>query len=82
MIGKNIFWYIYNLFTNPSSLIKGPKVGAYTVHVEDFETVALPCLKNINSPVLIIDEIGKMESYSNKFKMAIRKISLITKKRS
>ena len=39
--------------------IKGPKVGKYTVMTEDFESVAIPCLSNIKSKVLIIDEIGK-----------------------
>ena len=53
--------------------VKGPKVGQYTVHVEDFERIALPCLKSVDTrSVLIIDEIGKMEDKSNKFKIAIR----------
>ena len=58
--------------------VKGPKVGQYTVQVEDFESIALPCLKSVDSrPVLIIDEIGKMEDKSNKFKIAIRKLIII-----
>eukprot|EP00088_Acartia_fossae_P065704 TRINITY_DN8109_c0_g1_i1.p1 TRINITY_DN8109_c0_g1~~TRINITY_DN8109_c0_g1_i1.p1 ORF type:complete len:129 (+),score=30.00 TRINITY_DN8109_c0_g1_i1:36-422(+) len=54
--------------------VKGPKVGPYTVHLEDFEAVALPCLSSVDArPVLLIDEIGKMESKSNRFKAALKR---------
>lgn len=41
------------------ALQNGPKVGKYSVLVQEFESVALPCLVNPTSQVLIIDEIGK-----------------------
>jgi len=56
------------------SQINGPKVGQYTVHVTDFETVAIPCLKAVGLQYLVVDEIGKMESFSQKFKQEIRKL--------
>ncbi len=42
---------------NPSA--KGPKVGKYTVMVQDFEAIALPSLNRADgSSIIIIDEIG------------------------
>jgi len=58
-----------------NSHVKGPKVGPYTVHLQDFESVAMPCLNSVDdTKILIIDEIGKMESKSTKFSAAIRKV--------
>lgn len=42
-------------------------VGNYCVFLDDFEKVVLPIFQN-NAHVLLIDEIGKMETFSNKFK--------------
>ncbi|XP_013143495.1 PREDICTED: nucleoside-triphosphatase THEP1, partial [Papilio polytes] len=52
------------------------KVGKYGVLVEEFEQVALPCLSKVldNQTCLIIDEIGKMEFFSNSFKLKIKEI--------
>merc|ERR1712173_343091 len=58
--------------TNP--LLKGPKVGKYTVMVSDFEEVALPILSDSHASVLLIDEIGKMEMYSELFAPKIQDI--------
>lgn len=57
---------------NAPPALKGPKVGKYTVIVEDFESVALPCLSNIKSKVLVIDEIGKMEMFSKRFPQFVK----------
>lgn len=47
------------------------RVGKYFVKVDDLEE----CIDNIANPeVLIIDEIGKMELFSEKFKRFIEKI--------
>ena len=43
---------------NAPPALRGPKVGKYTVMVEDFESVAFKCLSH-DSDILIIDEIGK-----------------------
>ncbi|CAH0746970.1 unnamed protein product [Bemisia tabaci] len=52
-----------------------PKVGKYAVDIQAFESIALPILNNLQgSPVLILDEIGKMELYSNKFKQKVSEI--------
>jgi len=58
-----------------NSNVKGPKVGKYVVHVDEFESIALPCLSSTTTgQYLVIDEIGKMECFSKKFSAAIRKV--------
>ncbi|XP_068632045.1 cancer-related nucleoside-triphosphatase homolog [Battus philenor] len=63
------------------SLLNTPikfKVGKYGVLVQEFEKVAMPSLTEPsinNSPACImIDEIGKMEFYSETFKSKIKEI--------
>ena len=50
------------------------RVGKYRVNVEDFERVALPALEKglKESTVLLIDEIGKMEMFSTKFREKVK----------
>ncbi|MCZ6626334.1 MAG: NTPase [Deltaproteobacteria bacterium] len=47
-----------------------PTVGRYTVHVEEFERLALPLIDPEITPadLYIIDEIGKMELLSQRFR--------------
>lgn len=46
----------------------GPKVSKYYVKVRQFESVALPTMKNIDMyDVYVIDEIGRMEMKSSSF---------------
>ncbi len=49
---------------------RGPTVGRYTVHVEEFERLALPLIDPEITPadLYIIDEIGKMELLSQRFR--------------
>ncbi|CAH0719602.1 unnamed protein product, partial [Brenthis ino] len=50
-------------------------VGKYGVLVQEFENIALPSLKKTDdSSVLVIDEIGKMEFFSQSFKSRIKEI--------
>ncbi|RWS30219.1 cancer-related nucleoside-triphosphatase-like protein [Leptotrombidium deliense] len=55
---------------------KGPKVGKYTVNVDAVESVALSALQPptdyLTNIVYFIDEIGKMELFSEKFKKAVQ----------
>ena len=46
-----------------------PRVGRYGVDLEEFERVALPALEDPAS-VLLIDELGKMELASERFRSA------------
>ena len=43
---------------NAPPALRGPKVGKYTVMIEDFESVALKSMSQ-DVDILIIDEIGK-----------------------
>ena len=57
--------------------VKGPKVGQYTVMLQDFETVAVKALSARSlekCQYVVIDEIGKMECFSTKFQSLVRKI--------
>ncbi|TAJ98651.1 NTPase [bacterium] len=49
---------------------KEPTVGRYSIHVEEFEKLALPQLDPEMTPadLYVIDEIGKMELLSQKFR--------------
>lgn len=52
-----------------------PKVGKYSVFVQDFENLALPLLDikgdGAKPELLIIDEVGKMELFSKRFESTI-----------
>lgn len=47
------------------------RVGKYSVDIKDLEEIAVPILYR-NTDLLIIDELGKMELFSNKFKEAVK----------
>lgn len=49
---------------------KAPAVGRYTVHVEEFERLALPLIdpEITTADLYVIDEIGKMELISRAFR--------------
>jgi nucleoside-triphosphatase len=51
----------------------GPRVGKYRVDVSAFEKIGVQALKKAleDADVILIDEIGKMELYSEKFKEAV-----------
>lgn len=53
----------------------GPRVGKYVVNVEEIERVGVKAVENalVSDEVVIIDEIGPMELYSNAFKTVILK---------
>ncbi|KAJ2939200.1 hypothetical protein O0L34_g8514 [Tuta absoluta] len=62
------------------TLLQGPvkhKVGKYGFLVQEFENVALPTLLKPQDPtthLLVIDEIGKMEFFSEQFKSRVKDI--------
>ncbi len=53
-----------------------PSVGKYGVDVEHFETIAIPEVEIAlgGSQIIVIDEIGKMELFSQKFKDLVQKV--------
>ena len=48
-------------------------IRRYGVSIENIETIAVPAITPINSDIIILDEIGKMECFSQKFKKAAAK---------
>jgi nucleoside-triphosphatase len=54
---------------------KVPRVGRYWVDLESFEAVALPSLElRSGISLYVIDEIGKMECFSERFVQAVQSI--------
>jgi len=54
---------------------KSGRVGRYNVYVQQFELHALPKLKkSCSGCYIIVDEIGKMELLSSKFKIIMNKL--------
>jgi nucleoside-triphosphatase len=52
--------------------IKGPpRVSRYGVDIEQFERLALPALEPRSGDVVLIDELGKMELASERFREAV-----------
>lgn len=49
------------------------KVGKYKVNLEDFEKLALPAIEKAiqEGKIIVIDEIGKMELFSERFHQAL-----------
>lgn len=57
------------------SIQSSHRVGKYGVDVEAFERLALPSLQpSSQKELIIIDEIGKMECFSERFKRAVRAV--------
>ena len=60
--------------------LTGPQVGKYSVDVLSFEEIALPVInKALNierdkNTIVIIDEIGKMEMFSEMFRRGIKQL--------
>ena len=55
----------------------GPKVGQYSVNVTEFEKIALRSLSEDvlqGASLVVVDEVGKMESFSKKFEARVRQI--------
>jgi len=51
-------------------------VSKYGIHVDEFERIAIPAIESgirTNSAIIVIDEIGSMELFSEKFKRIIEK---------
>jgi nucleoside-triphosphatase len=51
-----------------------PRVGRYGVDLEAFERVALPALDRERGGVVLIDELGKMELASERFRSAVEEL--------
>ncbi|KAL7035037.1 hypothetical protein ACKWTF_008212 [Chironomus riparius] len=57
---------------SPTNKSSNYKVGKYNVYVSDFEAMCMKYMESHDESLLVIDEIGKMELFSQKFEAAIR----------
>jgi len=57
------------------NLKAGPKVGRYHVNLEDLNSIGATAILNAikHSDIILIDEVGPMELFSERFKDALRK---------
>ena len=63
-----------------SSEVKGPKIGKYHVDLKELDYITQKFMDHVeSSDVIIIDEIGKMEMLSEKFKEMLLKVFSINK---
>jgi nucleoside-triphosphatase THEP1 len=75
--GRRIAFKIVTLDGRKATLAavgrKEPRVGKYTVRVEEFDEVALPQINADVTPaeLYVIDEIGKMELMSRRFRACL-----------
>ncbi|MGA3060190.1 MAG: NTPase [Candidatus Bathyarchaeia archaeon] len=55
---------------------EGPEVGKYHVNLEDLENIGVTAIADAEkkSEVVVIDEIGPMELFSQKFKQAVKQV--------
>ncbi len=80
--GRRIAFKVVDLFSGEEGTLAsidqpiGPRVSKYRVNVPDFERVALPALDFAlrECDVICVDELGKMEFFSAKFKQRVNEI--------
>ena len=63
--------------TNSTRNQTGPRVGQYLVNVPEFEEIALRSLNDDmlrGASLVVVDEVGKMESFSKRFEARVRQI--------
>jgi nucleoside-triphosphatase THEP1 len=75
--GRRIAFKIFTLDGQEGTLAvvgrEPPRIGRYTVHVEEFERLVLPQMDSEANPadLYVIDEIGQMELLSQRFRTSL-----------
>ena len=80
--GKRIGFSVKDIFTGKEGTLaniglkSGPRLGKYQVNLEDFERIVLPALDFAlkNCVIICVDELGRMEFFSSKFKEKVLEI--------
>jgi nucleoside-triphosphatase len=80
--GKRVAFAVRDIYSGKEGILAsveqktGPRLGKYRVNLESFEKVALPALDFAlkECDIVAIDEIGKMEFFSEKFKRKVYEI--------
>lgn len=84
---KRVGFYVKDIFTGEVGILAskdikiGHSFGRYGINVEDFERIALKALDFAieNCNIIAIDEIGKMEFFSQRFREKITELLLVDK---
>lgn len=82
--GKRIGFFVKDIFSNEMGILAskdikiGPKFGSYGINIEDFERIALKAIEFAlkECDIIVIDEIGKMEFLSEKFREKLTQVLL------
>jgi len=80
--GKRIGFSVKDVFTGKEGILAsvdqkiGPRVGKYRIDLKEFERIALPALDFTlkNCVIICVDELGRMEFFSSKFKEKVLEI--------
>jgi nucleoside-triphosphatase len=80
--GQRVGFKVVDLASKKEAVLAGVevsskhRVGKYGVNISGFESVALPALRfaEDHCDIICIDEIGRMEFFSTKFKLKINEI--------
>ena len=79
--GKRVGFKIIDIYKNIEGILShinqknGPRVGKYRVNLEDLNLIGVNAIRNAieKYDIIIIDEIGKMELFSEDFQIAVQK---------
>ena len=80
--GRRVGFAVFDVATRKKGILAsiklktGPRLGKYRIDVDGFEAIALPALDLAirECDIVIIDEIGKMEFFSEKFKQKLQEV--------
>jgi nucleoside-triphosphatase len=86
--GKRIGFLVKDIYSNEQGILasvdlkSGPRLGKYRINLEEFEKIALKALDFAfeNCDLTAIDELGKMEFFSTRFKEKVLEILNSNKK--
>lgn len=85
--GKRVGFYVKDVFSQKMEVFAsvdfkiGPKLGKYGIDINAFDKIALPAIDLAieNCDVIVVDEIGRMEFFSENFKKKIFALVLLDK---
>ncbi|MEM5882951.1 MAG: NTPase [Candidatus Aenigmatarchaeota archaeon] len=85
--GKRVGFCVKDIYSNEVGVLAskdikiGPKLGSYGINLEEFERIALKAMDFAlkECDIIAIDEIGKMEFFSQKFREKLTQVILSEK---
>ncbi|NHV06490.1 MAG: NTPase [Thaumarchaeota archaeon] len=85
--GRRVGFYVKDIYSGETEVFAsisfkfGPRLGKYGVNISAFNEVAIKAIDFAvdNCNIICVDEIGKMEFFSEKFKNKINSLMLLSK---